>query len=401
MFFFFQGATSQTPTGLFQFMQAGVISSGKINQSKVFNPIQVKSQVPLWINQTEPVFVEFVQSYYDWIVNEYGYTGINVVDLGKMADIEETPDFLLPNHLKMYAPDMMGIYNIGGTYQPTPEQIRNTIHNIKTEIYQRKSSEDSFRAMMVSLFGISAGSINISYPKRKILRLNGGRMDWMSNSDYYGITSEYSDEKYTMIGSHLNQGVFPDNRMWQDFSYILTSEIDDSNPYYEAVVKETLHPAGLLGLYEKVERYAEGGYDPGPVEDYEWPKVRNYYPYNLGSTGTLNRCAGCTGIYFQPGWTFPTFVYPSWDKEIMDGPSANFGSIRIFDFFRLNSIPGLTSPNDYIGDDCNFACGVSGSVDYDWYVGQGDQYTDNVYSENATIEEPELTRDEDLLNNYN
>lgn len=399
MFFFFTGNSGSSIATFRQMREAA--NAVLIKENTNFNPIQVRTQVPEWMKNSDSNMVDFLQSYYDWMTNSFGYTGTNVMDISKVFDIDEAPEYVLPHFIQTYAPDINGIYDIEPDLRPSAENIRKTITNIRTEVYQRKSNEDAFRSMMVSLFGISAGTINISYPKRKLMRLNAGKFGWMSSSDYYGTTGEYSSERYTMVGSHLNQGVLQDGRMWQDFSYILTSEIDDSNPYYEAVVKETLHPAGLLGLYEKVERYAEGGYDPGPVEDYEWPKIRNYYPYNLGSTGTLNRCVGCTGIYFQPGWTFPTFVYPSWDKEIMDGPSANFGSIRIFDFFRLNSIPGLTSPNDYIGDDCNFACGVSGSVDYDWYVGQGDQYTDNVYSENATIEEPELTRNEDLLNNYN
>lgn len=403
MFFFFLPKSAQTSISVYQQMQAEadlILSQEKKN----FNPVQIQSQVPYWVKKSQSSLIPFLQSYYDWLSQGYGYTGVNMMDLKDIFDVSSAPDYVLPHFIATYAPDIQGIYDIDEDSRPSAENIRRTIVNIRNEIYQRKSNEDAFKSLMSSLFGITTDTIKLSYPKRKLMRLNGGRFDWMSNSDYYGMTGEYgstgqySQERYTMVGSYLNQGVLPDNGMWQDFSYILTSEIDDSNPYYEAVVKETLHPAGLLGLYEKVERYAEGDYVPGPVEDYEWPKIRNYYPYNLGSTGTLNKCSGCTGIYFQPGWTFPTFVYPSWDKEIMDGPSANFGSIRIFDFFRLNSIPGLTSPNDYIGDICDFACGVCGSVEYAWFVGEGEQYTDNVYNE--TIVEPEFERDENLSDYY-
>lgn len=370
MFFFLLPKSAQTPTSVFQQMDAE--ASVVLDQDKKnFNPIQVQSQVPYWVKKSQSSMVSFLQSYYDWLSQGYGYTGVNMMDLQNLPDISETPEFVLPHFIATYAPDIKGIYDLDPELQPSADNIRRTIVNIRQEIYQRKSNEDAFKSLMASLFGITADTIKLSYPKRKLMRLNGGRLEWMSNSDYYGITGEYSQERYTMVGSHLNQGVFPDSGMWQDFSYLLTSEIDDSNPYYEAVVKETLHPAGLLGLYEKVEKYSEGGYEPGPVEDYEIPILVNYYPYTLGSLNSLPKCTGCTGALSKPGWLYPTFVYPSWDVEIANADPANFGSIILKDFFRLNSVPGEFSPNDSIGNACNFACGTSGAVDYTWLVGSG------------------------------
>lgn len=379
MFFFLKQSSTITAKGLYQNMQAAVdfaLEKKKIN----FNPIQVDTQVPQWLNDNHPIFVKFAQHYYDWLVDSYGNTDTNIMDMSKLFDIDETPEYILPNFIRSYAPDLVGIYDIGLTLQPTPEQIRRTITNIKTEVYQRKSNEDAFRTLMPSLFGISADTIKISYPKRKLMRLNAGRLDWMTNSDYYGITGEYSSERYTMVGSHLNQGVLPDGGMWQEYSYLLTSEIDDSNPYYEAVVKETLHPAGLLGLYEKIEKYSEGDYEAPPPIDYEIPILANYHPYTLGSNISLSKCSGCTGSMTTTGWLYPTFVYPSWDVEIANGNSADFGSIILQDFFVLNSFPGELSPNDQIGNACNFACGTSGAVSYDLYVATGFT-SNNEYSE--------------------
>lgn len=381
MLLFFTGNTGST-LAIFRQMQSAA-SDVLINRNLNFNPIQVKTQVPSWMNDVNSNMVEFVQSYYDWMTNSFGYSGTNVMDISKVFDVDEAPEYILPHFIETYAPDIKSIYKISPELRPTANNIRKTLVNIKTELYQKKSNEDAFRSMMVSLFGISAATINLSYPKRKIMRLNAGKLDWMSDSNYYGITgNEYSSERYTMIGSHLNQGVFQDGGMWQDFSYVLTSEIDDSNPYYEAVVKETLHPAGLLGLYEKVERFSEGGFEPGPIVTYENPKISNYYPYTLGSTGTLNRCSGCVGSLFRTGWTFPTFVYPSWDDLIGNGPSADFGSIIIRDFFELNSADGSASPNDLIGTTCGFACGACGAVEFSWEVGVDQTYTGgNVYTE--------------------
>jgi len=371
MIIFFSGATYTTPTGIFQKIVAS--SNSQLDSSKTnYNPIAVKNQLPRWLSLSDSKLVDFLQGYYDWLVDGYGYTGVNLMNLYPLYDIDETPEFSLPHFIETYAPDIKGIYELGATLQPSPQQIRNTIVNIKTEIYQRKSNEDAFRALMNSLFGITADTIKFSYPKRKIFRLNGGKFDWMSSSDYYGTTGEYSDERYTMVGSYLNQGVLQDGKMWQEFSYLVTSEIDDSNPYYEAVVKETLHPAGLLGLYEKLEKYSEGDYVPELPSDYEIPKIMNYYPYNLTSTETLNRCSGCTGTTSKKQWEYPTFVYPSWDIEIAAAAPADFGSIIIKDFLELNSEAGAMSPNDNIGTLCDYACGSSGDVEFIWQVNTGE-----------------------------
>ena len=394
MILFFTGATYTTPTGIFQRMMAS--SQTELTYTKRnFNPIIVKNQAPQWLVDSNSKLVDFLQIYYNWLSDGYGYTGVNMMNMLSMFDIENTPEITLPHFIETYAPDIKGIYDLGLTLQPSDQNIKNTIVNIRTEVYQRKSNEDAFRALMNSLFSINPDTIKFSYPKRKILRLNGGKFDWMSSSDYYGGTGEYSDDRYTMVGSHLNQGVLPDSGMWQEFSYLVTSEIDDSNPYYEAVVKETLHPAGLLGLYEKLERYSEGAYVPEPPSDYELPRVVHYYPYTLGSTGTLDKCSGCTGALSRPGWYYPTFVYPTWDVEIMAGQSANFGSIIIRDFLELNSEAGAESPNDNIGTICSYPCGSSGSVDFIWYV--GDEVSTEIQDYEETIEEKVPIRNSTII----
>lgn len=371
MIIFFAGLTQPTSTAVFNNMKKAA-DLAILNERFIFNPVRVDSQVPVWLKRNNSLMPNFLQSYYDWLSSLYGYTGVGIMDLSTLADISESPEFTLPHFVEMYAPDIKRIYEIPEDLQPSPENIRKTIINIRQEIYQRKSNEDAFKSLMASLFEITADTIRFSYPKRKILRLNAGLLEWMSNSEYYGTTGEYSEERYTMVGSHLNQGVLPDHGMWQDFSYLVTSEIDDSNPYYEAVVKETLHPAGIVGLYEKIEKFSEGGFVPSPVVDYEIPQIAHYYPYTLGSSTSLPKCSGCSGSLFVSGWTFPTFVYPSWDYEISTiGPSANFGSIILRDFFTLNSATGSISPNDIIGTSCVSACTATGSASFTWSVIRG------------------------------
>jgi hypothetical protein len=227
------------------------------------------------------------------------------------------------------------------------------------------------------LFGINDFYVTIKYPKRKLMRLNGGVFSWMSNgmnpqsASLLGSTGEYSNERFTLVGSYLNQGVIQDGRMWQDYSYVIDSPVDDSNPYYESIIKETLHPAGLLGFFEQTERFEETSTgDVNSYYDYEIPMIANYYPYTLGSFQTLPFCSGCTGSLQVSGWTFPTFVYPTWaDEIILRGVTSPFGNIILSDFlFRLSTTATGGSPNDSIGTDCIYSCGLTGSIAFSWIV---------------------------------
>lgn len=371
IFFFFAGKTS--PVSVFESMssQADTLLSLK---KKNYNPVQIEGQIPTWLRENSDTKMsgmgQFLQGYYDWLANEYGFEGVNLMNMAALFDIDETPEFLLPHFIETYAPDIKGLYDLPEEIRPSGQNIRNTIKNIKNEIYQKKSNEDAFRSLIGSLFSVNPETIKFAYPKRKILRLNGGILDWMTDTEHYGFTGEYSPDRYTVVGSHLNQGVMPDGKMWQEFSYLITSEIDDSYAYYESVVKEMLHPVGLLGIYEKLESYSEGGYSPGPVTTVEVPKIANYYPYTLGSVSTLPICSGCTGNLFVSGWTFPTFVYPSWADSIMaSGYTKPFGEIKLSDFmYQLSTTATGGSPNERIGTNCTLSCGATGTIDFTWTV---------------------------------
>lgn len=373
MIFFFFGATSTSGPVAFQQMSASAQSF--LNKKKGnFNPVQIESQTPFWLKKntlgqkTRSGMLDFLQGYYDWLTNGYGLTGVNVMDLANLADISNTPEVVLPYFINSYAPDIKGVYDLPEEMMPSADNIRQTIDNIKVEIYQRKSNEDAYKSLLASLFGKDPNEITFWYPKRKLMRLNAGKLDSIADNDYYGKTGEYSPNRYTIIGSNLNQGVLQNGKMWQEFSYIITTSAEPTIPYYQAVINETLHPAGLLGIFETKEVYSEGGYGSfvPPVE--EIPQVSNYYVYNLQSSQTLPRCSGCTGAMSKIGWYFPTFVYPTWDNEISISSATDFGSIRIEDFLKLTSSTGSPSPNEIIGTSCIATCGTSGSAQFSWEV---------------------------------
>lgn len=407
-----QQTSLPSSTSLFNQLNATAQSYLETKRNNV-TPVQVEAQVPFWMVKNSDGYgnpsnmIMFLQHYYEWLSNFYGYENTNIFEITKLFDISETPSYLLPNFVKYYAPDIYDVFGLTGDKKPTSDAIRNTIANIKTEIYEAKSTETTFKRLMGTLFEIDPNTISIKYPKRKIMRLNGGLLEWMSNGSnpqsvsYFGGTGEYSDERYTLVGSYLNQGVLQDGNFWQEYSYVIDSSVDDSDPYYEEVVKKTLHPAGLVGFYEQTEVFSdisEGDIDES--DDYEVPLVAHYYPYRLDSTATLSKCAGCSGELHRSGWDYPTFVFPSWDVQIDRKNITEFGKINVFDFFTLTSSAGNQSPNDIIGTLCDYACGSSGSAEFNWYIGQNEQYSNNVYIENQPIQEPESTRDEDLLNKY-
>jgi hypothetical protein len=187
-----------------------------------------------------------------------------------------------------------------------------------------------------------------------------------SISQFMGSTGEYSNERYSLIGSYLNNGVLYDNNLWQEYSYVVDSPIDESNVYYEETVRTTLHPAGFKAFFEKRELFAEvAPPDIGQESVYEIPVVANYYPYRLDSVESLDRCAGCTGESSVSGWETPTFVFPNWDIKIKNRNVETFGGIQILsEFTVLTSSPGTESPNNIIGNDCDYACGFFGNVHF-------------------------------------
>lgn len=377
------GNQLQSPTSAFNEINA--LAVDLLNKKKKqINPVQVQAQVPYWMIKNSDgygnssLMINFLQSYYDWLTDYYGVTGANIFDLGALLDVSSTSPSLLPNFVNHYAPDIAGVFELTDDEQkPTNDSIRNTLVGIKTDLYQLKSTETAFRRLMSTLFSINPDTITIEYPGQKLMNLNDGL---------------------------LNSAVFPNEIQWHPYAYVVKSEVVDENVYYEDVVRKTLHPAGMRGFFETV--IIDGDVVDGDIDVInfnEVPLIANYYPYGLSSDFTLSKCTGCTSAYseFRAGWTFPTHVYPDWEESISESNPVDFGSIKIYDFFTLEVKPGEFSPNDIIGTVCNYACGSSGSAGFNWYIGQDQQYLRNVYIETQTIEEPELSRNEDLSNKYN
>jgi len=103
-------------------------------------------------------------------------------------------------------------------------RFRNFVRNIRTEFYHRKGNENSYRYFFKTLYGVtgfgaSGSDIGIDYPKKYIMRLNGGRFSGLGSLEN-GSTGSY-EEISSLGGSYLNRSVLRDGWWYQDYSYLI------------------------------------------------------------------------------------------------------------------------------------------------------------------------------------
>jgi len=302
--------------------------------SAVNDVIDIRHLVPRWImdRNSEGNMVKFVQAYYDWLYNKADYelstTTFHTVGLRRLIDLDETPVEFLKHFTYTYAsgfPEhILGVTGPGGD---NTSFVRDFIKGIRTNFYQKKSTEEAYQYFFQTLYGID-NPVDFFYPKKWILRLNGGRFgDWAIApvcteynengeciSTNSGGTYDYSTDQYStqnLGGSYLNGPyVIQDSYWYQNFSYLMKAGVDDDNidfidqdtglPIYNDLMQSLLHPAGLKGFFEKTE------IDYIPPDDYEggvgvceMPVLGNYFPYRMeDGPGSISQCIGCSGSGF-------------------------------------------------------------------------------------------------------
>jgi hypothetical protein len=162
-----------------------------------------------------------------------------------------------------------------------------------------------------------------------------------------GAFCEY-EGYYADNNGHLSSNkVLQDNRYYQDFSYVIRSEL--AIRQYRDAVKNLLHPAGFafFGLVE-IKRCAEANLSNSvSVLQYETPYIGNYVPYTLEETedlstvyptGYLSPFSGITvatpGLEgADPYWII--LSHPN-TRNLPNIPAGiSFGAIRIQDFTRM------------------------------------------------------------------
>ena len=281
----------------------------------------ILDQIPMWIrdrySSEDSFFVNFVQSYYDWLYSEHsGY----LLDVGfqNLIDIDQIPLDLLSHYVYSYASDfpadMVGVSDRPACcdddevdcgddslcYGVLEEDTREFIKNIRRNLYQKKTTEEAVRYFFRVLYNISGDEgdeIEVDYPKKYILRLNGGRFaGWESTESTHTGTYE---ELGNLGGSYLNNSIIQDSDWYQNYSYLLKTPLGNNtdqsgNPLYKNVYENLIHPAGLKVIYERtIADYIPPQPDDTDVVICEDAILGNYYPYRMKDLSSINGCSGC------------------------------------------------------------------------------------------------------------
>jgi hypothetical protein len=315
-------------------------------------PIRVEDMFPFWLRQTTNGTAKLIlmtKAYYDWLSCGMTENDVSFLGLEDLIDIESIPDTLLQNQLFTYV-NGFPVNRIKTADTPDgnidPVKIRKLLDNVRVNVYTKKGTEESFKLVLETLFDIPANNISISYPKRYVLRLNGGRYDWMR--DDYLLRGEYSSNPLAfnpqLSNSYLNHSVLQDGSLWQEFSYVLNiAGLTAAD--YENVVRPLLHPAGMKDFYDVNKNIFNNLYDNTYNVTYEIPVIKNYAVYSLLDSQTLPCESGCSLGVENPGYPFQ---FPSWEEDIFAKYYAGmtFGQINIVDFLKLTPASGFTFVNE-------------------------------------------------------
>jgi hypothetical protein len=342
----------------------------------------ITSNFPQWLRDrdSESNFIEFAQSYYDWLYCK-GVSGsqyfVDSNDFLNLLNLDNVSLDVVKSFASSYAADFPRdkIGNLDGNQGVTKDNFIKFLDGIKDSFYSTKGSEISFRYFFNTLYGETLGSNDIDYPKKKIMRLSGGRYDGWPGGVSAGGTGSYESVS-SLGGAYLGDNyVLQDNYFYQEYSYLTKVGIDDS---YSDILLEVLHPAGLEPFFEQsFDTYepigGSGDISEGISENVEITRIGNYLPYQINATGDIAPCVGCSGnalsfAYFEtargicaPNYDDPAFNHPGWALAgettetvgDIDKYALSFSGVTLGDFLVLESPSGVTNPNDGVTT-CDF-----------------------------------------------
>jgi hypothetical protein len=379
--------------------------SNPVAQNYCEAPSVLESQIPFWIKQnygtdsTDNYLIPFLKSYYNWLYCGFKKEEVQLTpyDIEELLDIDRVPDAFLEEYIKSYAP-FISLPSISSSDR---QYVRSFLRSIKSDFLIAKGTEPAYRYLLKTLYNVS--NVNIDYPKKYLMRLNGGKyidfswdivpnsiIDLPENFDpnnpidenniLAGNAGYNTDNRSNLFGAALNEAVLPDNNFWQEFSYILTSDADDNaeTPTYKNTVLAGTHPAGMLGFFEKYVRLDDvdtGGDNNDtniPVDYEEFPVIKRYllmspeipafgvqgggqnlyaqYVRDNMCTDQKNYECYCCYNNCDPleetNDYFPEHVWPNWDIGVKNNIiNKTLGDMTIENFIALSKPGGGRSPN--------------------------------------------------------
>jgi hypothetical protein len=128
----------------------------------------INKQVPEFVREEYPVFISFLEAYYEFLENKQGTQKNDLTTKSKelkyISDVDDSIDEFEEQFLNSYA-----------TFLPKETTIDKAllIKNV-LPLYLSKGSEKSFKLLFRMLFG---NELEINYPKNNVLRASDGRWE--------------------------------------------------------------------------------------------------------------------------------------------------------------------------------------------------------------------------------
>jgi hypothetical protein len=404
------------------------VGTDPVGQNYCVAPSVTDSQIPFWIKQNygtdsnENYLIDFLKSYYNWIYCGFKKEDVQLTpyDIEELLDIDRVPDAFLDEYIKSYAP-FISLPSISATDK---QYVRAFIRSIKSDFLITKGTEPAYRYLLKTLYNVT--NVNIDYPKKYLMRLNGGKyvdfswslvptdiIDLPENfdpnnpiqNDVLAGNVGYSSTRPNLFGAALNEAVLPDDYFWQEYSYILTSDATTEQAInYKNTLLAGTHPAGMLGFFEQyvplddVDTGADENDDGSiPVSYEELPVIGRYllmFPgitsapanspvisigtnlYSLYNQENLcddqtNYTCYCCSNYCDPMGTtgyYPQHIWPAWDpgvrRDILTSTQKTLGNMTIGSFIELSyAVAGTPSPGQQSPNTNLLSCSTVGCAE--------------------------------------
>ena len=155
----------------------------------------VEREVPEFVRSDHPIFVNFLEAYYEWLEQKINVFGRTVL-LQDISDIDRTLDEYVGHFKKQFLlnfPEKLATDQDGNSVDE-----KTLLKNIK-DFYQTKGSEKSYQLLFRLLYD---SACDFYYPKEDILRASDGR--WIEEQAIK-ITSANGVENFKMSGNKIEQ----------------------------------------------------------------------------------------------------------------------------------------------------------------------------------------------------
>jgi len=155
----------------------------------------IPNQLPEFVESNHPIFVNFLQAYYEWLehkVNVFGRTQM----LQDISDIDKTLDEYVIHFKRQFLLNFPE--NLATDQNGNVVDERTMLKNIK-DFYQTKGSEKSYELLFRLLYD---SACDFYYPKQDMLRVSDGQ--W-TEEQAIKVTSSNGTKNFKMANTKIEQ----------------------------------------------------------------------------------------------------------------------------------------------------------------------------------------------------